>query len=170
MKVPSTARQVMRATGKYYIDTDGTVYAFPISHPQGIKSKFRLSTAGYVSTTIDGKSVDVHVLMAETFIMQDYIKKGLCCLHRDNDKTNCNISNLNIGTYSQNNKDAVTDKLKQSTKGCGKHGKLSRVRFDWDKVDLVALIAKYRGINLRIAKEIGCSGNSVKNRRKKVGL
>jgi len=54
--------------------------------------------------------------MAETFIMNRYSSYGLCCMHKDNNKRNCHISNLSLGTYSKNNKDAYRDKLNQGNK------------------------------------------------------
>lgn len=74
----------------------------------------------YPSTRIKYKGrsrdVSVHQLMCVTFYDQDYIEKGLCCLHKDNDKANYQLSNLKVGTYSENNKQAYDDGINEGNK------------------------------------------------------
>ncbi|AUR91668.1 HNH nuclease [Vibrio phage 1.161.O._10N.261.48.C5] len=53
--------------------------------------------------------VELHQLMCVTFYDKDYVEKGLVCLHKDNDKTNPKLSNLRVGTYSENNKQSYDD-------------------------------------------------------------
>jgi len=75
---------------------------------QGIILKPRVGTNGYMQLSINYKgklrTCSVHKLVAETFLMNDYIQKKLCCMHKDNNKLNCHLDNLVIGTYSTNNK------------------------------------------------------------------
>lgn len=50
--------------------------------------------------------VEIHRLLALTYLDCDYVSKGLCVMHLDDDKSNFSLSNLKIGTYSENNKAA----------------------------------------------------------------
>lgn len=116
LKLPKTAKKIPK-TENYFIDIDGTVYSYNHVYPAGIVIKPKVSTNGYlqvnininVNSVIVRKTVDVHKIVAQTFLMEDYIEKGLCCLHLDNNKTNCNLTNLAVGTYSENNKQAYAD-------------------------------------------------------------
>lgn len=109
LTLPSTAKPIPNAEN-YFIDIDGTIYSFSKANPTGVVLTHSLSTKGYPMVTLksNGKiiSKEVHILMAKTFLMEDYIEKGLCCMHLDDNKLNCHLSNLVIGTYSQNNRDA----------------------------------------------------------------
>ena len=116
LKLPNTAKKIPK-TENYFIDIDGTVYSYNHIYPAGIVVKPAISTKGYLQVAITihvdsrilRKTVEVHTLVAKTFLMEDYIEKGLCCLHLDNNKLNCKITNLAIGTYSENNKQAYAD-------------------------------------------------------------
>ena len=116
LKLPNTAKKIPK-TENYFIDIDGTVYSYNHIYPAGIVIKPHVSAKGYlqvgininVNSVIVRKTVDVHKLVAQTFLMEDYIEKGLCCLHLDNNKTNCNLTNLAVGTYGENNKQAYAD-------------------------------------------------------------
>ena len=111
LKLPDTVKPISSFPG-YYIDIDGSVYSFSSANPNGKKLTTTITSKGYPSVSLckDHKNYkkEVHILMARAFLMEDYIEKGLCCMHLDDDKLNCNLSNLAIGTYSQNNKDAYT--------------------------------------------------------------
>lgn len=97
---------------KYFINKHGEVFGYTKTYPEGRKLKNTINSVGYPRVTIVFKGrkryVDVHQLMCVTFIMEDYIERGLVCLHRDDNKENIELSNLSIGTYSQNNKDAYS--------------------------------------------------------------
>ena len=116
LKLPNTAKKIPK-TENYFIDIEGTVYSYNHIYPAGIVVKPKVSAKGYLQVTINinadsgvlRKTIEVHKLVAKTFLMEDYIEKGLCCLHLDNNKLNCKITNLAIGTYSENNKQAYTD-------------------------------------------------------------
>ena len=113
LQLPSDATAIIGTTD-YFIDKSGTIYSFA-SDARGTILTPTIGSNGYLSVSIyyDGvrKTVDIHKLVAETFIMENYVTKGFVCMHKDNDKTNCHIDNLCIGTYSQNNKDAYRDGL-----------------------------------------------------------
>ncbi len=96
----------------YYIDRSGTLYSFSSKYPSGKILNKSIGKNGYLTVSLGAKNTqDVHKLMIQSFIMKDYIEKGLVCMHKDNNKLNCHIDNLCVGTYSKNNKDAYKDKL-----------------------------------------------------------
>lgn len=109
LEMPKDAVQVI-GYRSIHVDTKGNVYSFSINTPQGTVLAHTISQNGYphVSLNQDGntRKVSIHQLMAETFLQQNYVALGLCCMHKDDNKLNCNLDNLEIGTYSQNNKDA----------------------------------------------------------------
>ena len=96
----------------YFISLTGTVYSFnPVLNPNGAILTHSIGSTGYIRVNIRGNTQDVHMLMARTFLDKDYVAKGLCCMHLDNDKTNPELTNLKLGTYSENNKAAYADGL-----------------------------------------------------------
>lgn len=68
-----------------------------------------------VSTREKGQ-VSVHQLLALTFLDKEYLEKGLCVMHLDDNKHNFNLSNFKIGTYSENNKAAYDTGVNPSKK------------------------------------------------------
>lgn len=114
LELPTDAKLIPN-TDHYYADTKGNIYSFSSNFKQGIILKPTLNTAGYLVVGISkngiSKSIEIHQLILRTFIMENYIEKGLCCLHLDNNKTNNILTNLAVGTYSENNKAAYRDKL-----------------------------------------------------------
>jgi hypothetical protein len=115
LSIPDTAKPVFNSNNEYFIDITGEVYSFTNQSHQGKILKSKVGTNGYlyVKVIYKGKlkTCSVHKLVAETFLMNDYIKTKLCCMHKDNNKLNCHLDNLVIGTYSTNNKDAYRDNL-----------------------------------------------------------
>lgn len=111
LKMPDDAKKIP-GYNDYYIDKRGTVYSFSIQRPDGIIMKQSIGSNGYPKINLGArKSKEIHQLLAITFIVEDYIERGLCVLHRDDNKLNCVLTNLCVGTYSQNNKDAYKSKL-----------------------------------------------------------
>lgn len=103
------------SNGDYFVDEMANIYSFSPRHPDGIKLSSYVAYNGYITVTIiyNGKkqTMNVHRLVAETFIMNDYTLMGLCCLHTDDDKLNPILSNLSVDTYSVNNKNAYLSGL-----------------------------------------------------------
>jgi len=122
LNLPEGSREVKNTDGKYWIDVDGNVYSFTHMNLKGVVLQHYLSANGYVSVGINNVTREVHSIMANTFILDGYADKGLCCLHKDNDKTNPSLDNLSVGTYSENNKDAYKDGLNKGNKN-GSNGK-----------------------------------------------
>ena len=169
IKLPSTAKGIPKSEG-YFIDTDGTVFSFSRAFPQGKILTHTIGTAGYPRVKIDEKTMDVHTILARTFIMENYIEKGLVCRHKDDIKTNCHIDNLCVGTYSQNNKEAYARSLIKSKLGSAEHGVLSRKRVNWDSINLQSLLVNHNNNFTSVAKIIGCSANTIKKRLRKTTL
>jgi len=112
LKIPETAKK-LRMCGdgnEYYITVDGKILSFSVKNPQGLELKQQINTKGYpmVNLVYRGKKSnrEVHSLMCEAFFMDRYQDNGLVCMHKDDIKTNIHLSNLSLGTYSDNNRDA----------------------------------------------------------------
>ena len=96
----------------YFISPKGVVYSFnPALYPNGTILTTSTGSKGYLRVRVADRTRDVHTLVAVTFLDKDYVAKGLCCMHLDNDKTNPELTNLKLGTYSENNKAAYADGL-----------------------------------------------------------
>ena len=97
--------------GKSYIDKLGRCQN---RKPRKIKS--RIGTIGYlcVDLNFDGvwKQKYIHRLIAETFIPNPENKPTVN--HKDGNKLNNNISNLEWNTYSENNQHAIDNDLRKS--------------------------------------------------------
>lgn len=65
------------------------------------------------------KTFRVHTLVGNYFLMKDYSKKGLTVNHKDGNRTNNHIDNLELLTSKENNLHARENKL------CFQHGEKS---------------------------------------------
>ena len=102
-------------TENYFIDKFGNVYSNSF-YKNGLRLAPYQNFKGYLTVNVKFvdqimKPIPIHCLMCITFIQEDYLKQGLCCLHLDNNKTNNCLDNLRVGTYSENNKQAYRDGL-----------------------------------------------------------
>ena len=96
----------------YFISPKGTVYSFnPIKNPNGTTLTHGVNSSGYLQVRIRGYTRDVHMLMAITFLDPNYRAKGLVCMHLDNNKGNPRLTNLRLGTHSENTQAAHDDGL-----------------------------------------------------------
>lgn len=97
----------------YYINEIGEIYS--TKNSQVKKMKTNISSHGYfnVRLMIDGKSkmLYIHRLLAIAFISNPENKP--CVNHKDGNKLNNSISNLEWATYSENNKHAFDNGLKK---------------------------------------------------------
>lgn len=111
LKLPKDFVVIPYTEGKYFINKESVIYGYTSKYPTGRILKPSLGK-NYYTVIIYYKGrrrrVEVHQLMCVTFILEDYVERGLVCLHDDDIKTNCHLSNLSVGTYTQNNKDAYT--------------------------------------------------------------
>jgi hypothetical protein len=101
------------------------------------KLKTHINNAGYYTTDFQvnkiKQTIAIHRLIAEAFIPNPENK--LTVNHKDGIKTNIAISNLEWATYSENNKHAVDNNLRQSP-WTGKFGNmhpLSKPIIQYDK-------------------------------------
>lgn len=96
---------------KTYISKEGAVWVGPgVTKPLGGLSAIHYPDSGYPTAgteVLNGRaSRPIHQLLALTFLDCDYLEKGLCVMHLDDNKFNYSLTNLKIGTYSENNKAA----------------------------------------------------------------
>jgi len=120
LQLPKNAKAIPFTNNDYFIDKEANVYSFTRKNPCGLKMKTKVGSKGYICVKIKYKDVtrkiELQQLMGITFLQQDYIEKGLVCMHLDDDKEKCELSNLRIGTYSQNNLDAYATGVNPSKK------------------------------------------------------
>lgn len=110
--VPPGFVEVPRYRGTF-VSRDGEVWSGPThKYPLGTYLKISNVDGGYtsVSTTAYGR-VELHKLLALTFLDSQYLDKGLCVMHLDDNKHNFSLDNLKIGTYSENIKAAYANGL-----------------------------------------------------------
>lgn len=96
-----------------FISKEGSAWSGPThKYPLGVYLKVFKPKNGYtsISTSAHGR-VELHKLLALTFLDSQYIDKGLCVMHLDDNKHNSSLDNLEIGTYSENIKAAYDNGL-----------------------------------------------------------
>jgi len=108
--------------GLYAINRNGDIYCYPKDRglrgmkPERIMKKY-LKPEGYINACLykygKKKYIMVHVLVAKTFIPNPENKK--CINHKDGNKQNNSIENLEWCSYSENHKHAYKNGLKQHT-------------------------------------------------------
>lgn len=93
-----------------FVSKEGLVW----SEPNEIKPLGTLLTIHYPQcglkypcvNTAKHKQMYIHQLLALTYLDPEYLEKGLCVMHLDDDKCNFSLYNLKVGTYSENNQAA----------------------------------------------------------------
>ena len=101
----------------YFVSPLGAVYSFdPGMYPNGLLLSQHVGSTGYLQVKVADKTRRVHSLVAITFLDKDYIAKGLVAMHLDNNKQNPLLSNIKIGTYSENINAAHADGLHNKKK------------------------------------------------------
>ena len=125
LEYPNDAKKIY-GFEDYIIDKNGNIYSYSNKNKYGKILKTSIGTSGYPSVSLLKNGIiykrDVHLLVANTFILNNYTKHGLCCMHNDDNKLNYKLSNLRVGTYSKNNKDAYKSELIKSKKNSFEHG------------------------------------------------
>lgn len=96
-----------------FVSMDGKVWSAPThKFPLGTYLKINNGPNRYSSVNTSRYGcVEVHKLLALTFLDKDYLHKGLCVMHLDDNKHNFSLNNLKIGTYSENIKAAYANGL-----------------------------------------------------------
>jgi hypothetical protein len=104
--------------GEYAINKNGDIYCYPKFRKTGwthekIMGKFKQHD-GYINACLYKNGVSkfpkVHILVASTFIPNEFNKP--CVNHKDGDKSNNHVDNLEWCTYSENHKHAFKIGLK----------------------------------------------------------
>ncbi|MFR4518367.1 MAG: hypothetical protein ACLUBL_03035 [Fusobacterium sp.] len=106
---------------KLWINENGEIISFAeIKSGKKLKKPFSKNSKKYpsIKCNFKGKSrrLGIHQLLAITFLDKDYLEKNLVAMHIDNNKNNNVLSNIKIGTYSENNRQAYYDGLNQGNK------------------------------------------------------
>ena len=111
-------RDIKGHESRYQISNWGRVRSFA-NHHKGRSMDFKLlksySTGNYLKVNIDRKNMAIHREVAKAFI-PNHCKK-LTVNHKDGNKLNNNISNLEWLTYSENMKHAYRIGLQTSRAG-----------------------------------------------------
>lgn len=102
--------KIFKIGEKYIVTSDGRVFTYWENHKKWKEQKYRRHTNGYLRVTIFGKGEYVHRLVAQCFIENpnDYPEVN----HKDGNKENNSIENLEWCTRSQNNKHAFQTGLR----------------------------------------------------------
>jgi len=104
-------KEIRGLEGKYSVDEDGNVF----SHIRGRKLKPVLMSTGYYYVRLTGKNRLVHRLVAEAFL-PDFLEKPQVN-HKDGNKLNNQLSNLEMATAKENILHAFKMGLRVSPKG-----------------------------------------------------
>ena len=103
----NTARFVPGYEGLYKITYNGMVYSY-------VKNKFLkpgLGGVGYLTVSLNHKSHSIHSLVANAFLPNPLNKRTVN--HKDGNKLNNHLSNLERATNGENNKHAVDTGLRK---------------------------------------------------------
>lgn len=100
-----------------YISSQGEVWVGPSEiNPTGGFIKIQYRNGRYPVAASEGRKQGVHQMLGLAFLDSEYLTKGLVVMHLDDNKENFTLTNLKIGTYSENNKAAHESSLRRSTK------------------------------------------------------
>lgn len=102
--IPSTPLFEASSCGKIKRKITNVAFGSQIRKAGGKILSPKLKNNGYLEVNLSKKSKYVHRLVAEAWLGE--IPKGFNVNHKDGDKSNNNVLNLEIVTYSQNSKHA----------------------------------------------------------------
>lgn len=135
----------------YYVSKYGNFYSQSRSNPEKI-TQMRLvpDGEGYLRTNVNGKTTNVHITVAETFIRKRDRSKGEVINHLDSNRLNNNVENLEVTTQSNNLKHAW-DATKE------------RRRLTYEKAERIRELHQVEGLSFNaIARMMDCSATSVR--------
>lgn len=98
----------------------------------------------------------VHILVAETYLPNPYNYPVV--MHKDNNKQNCNVENLEWGTHSKNTKDAFDDGLQTNKKSWEDSQSIAVCSFDLNG----NLIKKYGSVG-EVSRELNITKSTILN-------
>lgn len=103
--------------GLYEVSDLGRVRSLPRKHTRGRIRKLQIGKNGYWSVALSlneiRKTYTLHRLMAEAFLGPR--PEGQEVRHLDDNRLNCNLSNLAYGTRTENNLDRVRNGIHPNT-------------------------------------------------------
>jgi len=157
--IPEEIR-LIKGSSTDYVTPTGNIYKDYGNNMFYHKSVFPNKNNGYLYCGItydDGqKQRRVHILVAEAYISNP--NNYPVVMHKDNDKTNCCVENLEWGTHQENSQNAHKDKLQINKKS-------------WDDSQSVAvcsfnlqgkLLNKYGSIG-EASRELGITKTAILN-------
>lgn len=103
-------KQVQFSDGRYLINEEGEMYNIVSNkyiHPSIFQNGYKVATL--TDTEHNRRKFLLHRLVAQTFIPNP--NNYPIVMHLDNNPLNCNVDNLQWGTYSENNAQAIKDGL-----------------------------------------------------------
>lgn len=129
--------------GKYFVDENGTIYSVHRQGNTGDPLKHTIKENGYERVTLrdDGKrsSRYVHRLVAEAFIPNPLNKP--CINHKDGNKSNNSVDNLEWVTYSENMKHCFAHGMNHAPCFYGEDSPVSKLKAK-DVLDIRELFSK----------------------------
>lgn len=157
--------QYKQIEGKYIVTSDGRVFTFWNNRRKWKLQNRRKHTNGYIRATINGKDVYIHRLVAMLFLENPNNYKEVN--HKDGNKENNNVENLEWCTRSQNNKHAFITGLRsyEHLREMAKRPRKTRRKFTEDQIREIRASEKS---DKTLAQEYGvvCSVIwQIKNRR-----
>lgn len=135
----------------YYVSKYGNFYSQSKSNPEKI-TQMRLvpDGEGYLRTNVNGKTTNVHITVAETFIRKRDRSKGEVINHLNLDRACNNLENLEITTQSLNTKHSWD-------------AKRERRRLTPEKAEHIRMLHKIEGLSFNaLARMMDCTPTSVK--------
>ena len=135
----------------YYVSKFGNFYSQSKSNPKKIKKmKLVPDGQGYLRTNVNGKTTNVHIVVAETFIRPRKPGEVVNHLNPECDRTINNVENLEITTQSNNLKHAWD-------------AKKERRRLTPEKAEQIRELYRVEGLSFNaLARMMDCSATSVK--------
>lgn len=135
----------------YYVSKFGNFYSQSKSNPEKIKQmKLSPEGQGYLRTNINGKTVKVHIVVAETFIRPRKPGEVVNHLNPECDRTNNNVSQLEITTQSNNLKHAWDTKRE-------------RRKLTPEKAEQIRMLHQVEGLSYNaLARMFNCTATSIK--------
>lgn len=103
-------KEILNCKGIYEVSTCQNVISYT-KYKQGKQLKKTISSSGYYTVSIDCRNNLLHRIIASAFIPNP--KKLPCVNHKDGNKLNNEVSNLEWCSYSQNNQHAFDTGLKK---------------------------------------------------------